>query len=200
MNRMLEALLNRLRATPGEAKTWCTGRFWLPRLGLAAYLGYVGIRHLFDPVYSSLFGPINLGIHEAGHVVFSWAGMFVYMAGGTILQLAAPVIAAALFRRARDYFGITVCGVWLATNLYNVATYVGDARAQALPLVTLGGGDAQHDWTYLLGELGLLSVDGTLAFMLRVLAFLVTWGSMAAALTLIWWMARAKSEGLGMRG
>ena len=199
MNQMLEDLLKRLRATPGEARTWCWGRLWLPRLGLAAYLGYVGIRHLFDPEYSSLFGPINLGIHEAGHVVFSWGGAFLQAAGGTILQLAAPVIAALLFRRARDYFGITVCGVWEATNLYSVATYVGDARAQALPLVTPGGGVAQHDWTYLLGELGLLSMDGTLAFLLRILAFLVMWGSMAAALTLIWWMARAKSEELGVR-
>lgn len=39
--------------------------------------------------------------------------------------------------------GLAMAWVWLGENLLNIARYLGDARAQVLPLV--GGGE--HDWT-----------------------------------------------------
>jgi hypothetical protein len=103
------------------------------------------------------------------------------VAGGTILQLAAPVLSAAMFLRQPDYFAVTVSGAWLATNLYNVAAYMADARAQDLPLVTVGDGECVicHDWAYMLGHLGLLSLDTTLAGAVRIQAFFVMWASLA---------------------
>src|SRR5882762_9151353 len=87
-----------------------------------------------------------------------------------------------MFLRQPDYFAITVCGAWLATSLYNVAAYMADARAQELPLVTVGDGECVicHDWGYMLGQLGMLSLDTTLAGLVRLLAFLVMGGSRAA--------------------
>ena len=46
-------------------------------------------------------------------------------------------------------------------NLLNVARYIGDARAQELPL--LGGEDSIHDWWYLLINWDLLPRDLTIA-------------------------------------
>jgi len=81
-----------------------------------------------------------------------------------------------------------VCGAWLSTNLYNVAAYMADARAQELPLVTVGDGECVicHDWGYTLGQLGMLSLDTTLAGLVRVLAFVVMWSSLAAGGWMLW--------------
>ncbi len=179
-------------ALKDEVADWCEGRSWLWRAPLLLYLAYVGVRHLGDPEYTSLFGGINLGIHEAGHVVLSFAGQWVMVLGGTLFQLAAPLVAAFLFLRQPDYFAVPVCGAWFSTNLYNVATYMADARALELPLVTLGpeGGDVEHDWNYLLDSVGLLHYDTTLAGLVRLLAFLVMWGSIAAGVWMCWRMAR----------
>jgi len=65
--------------------------------------------------------------------------------------MLAPVAAAAVFWRQRDWFGIAFCWAWLATNLFSVATYVADARAQQLHLVSPGAGSQDeiiHDWNF----------------------------------------------------
>jgi hypothetical protein len=161
---------------------WCAGRSWPWRAPILLWLGWIGLRHLADPLYDSLFGALNLGLHEAGHLVFSWLpGQFLAVAGGTLLQLAAPVMAAVMFMRQPDYFAVPVCGAWLGMNLYNVAAYMADARAQVLPLVTVGDGDCVvcHDWAYMLDAVGLLRLDTALAFLVRVLAFVTMWASVA---------------------
>ncbi|MET0554106.1 MAG: hypothetical protein ABW221_13775 [Vicinamibacteria bacterium] len=180
-----------LEALVEEVEGWCTGRSWLARAPVVAWFAWIGVRHLGDPFYESLFGALNLGIHEAGHLLFSWFGLFLGIAGGTFLQLAAPLISAVMFARQPDWFAVPVCGAWLATNLYNVATYMGDARVMELPLVSVGDGDSIiHDWNYLLGATGLLRLDGFLAGGVRVAAFALMWGSLAAAVWMLVRMAR----------
>ena len=70
-----------------------------------------------------------------------------------------------------------VCVIWTMQNLWNVARYMGDARAQLLPLV--GNGDRIHDWSEILGRWGALESDIYLANRLSLLAgavALVAWG------------------------
>jgi len=194
------AFLSELKARVEE---WCAGRSGLVRAPVLLWLAYVGVRHLLDPLYTSLFGPLNLALHEGGHLLFGYLpGEFLPVAGGTLLQLAAPVMSAAMFLRQPDYFAVTVCGAWLASNLYNVAAYIADARAQELPLVTVGDGECVicHDWGYMLGRLGLLSFDTTLAGVVRLLAFLVMWGSLAAGAGMIVQMTRSRAAGGTFRG
>ena len=176
-----------------EVEEWCAGRSWLVRGPVLVWLAWVGVRHLGDPLYTSLFGPLNLALHEGGHLLFGYLpGQFLAVAGGTLLQLAAPVLSAGMFLRQPDYFAISVCGAWLATNLYNVAAYMADARALELPLVTVGDGECVicHDWAYMLGQVGLLSLDTTLAGLVRLLAFVVMWTSIAAGGWMLWQMVR----------
>ncbi|MEX1024802.1 MAG: hypothetical protein WD226_06950 [Planctomycetota bacterium] len=170
---------------------WCEGRSPWARALLWVWLAWLGIRYVADPEAATLFDGLNLGIHEAGHLVFAWAGAFVCAAGGTLLQLAAPLAAAWMFLRQPDFFAVTVAGAWLATNLFGVATYVGDARARSLPLVTVGGGEASHDWHYLLGELGCLEQDALFASLLRAAAFACYFGSLVAGAWLLAKMLRA---------
>lgn len=175
-----------------DALEWCEGRLWWWRAPILAWLTWISIRHLADPIYQSLFGGLNLGIHEGGHLVFGWAPQFVMAFGGTLLQCAAPVASAWMFLRQPDYFAVPVCGVWLSDNLYGVATYMADAREQELPLVTVGGGEAEHDWTYMLDALGLLKLDTVLAACVRLVAFALAWSSLLAAAWLLWKMAQPR--------
>ncbi|MFN2386804.1 MAG: hypothetical protein ABR576_11065 [Thermoanaerobaculia bacterium] len=175
----------RLAAFRDDAAAWCAGRSCVWRAVLLAYLAWVGVRHLRDPFYSSLFGGITLGIHELGHLLLSWAGQFPGVAGGSLAQVAAPAAAAWRLYRQRDYFGVAVAGAWEAFSLWNLATYVGDARAMELPLVGFVS-DPIHDWNWLLSKLGILTWDRGLATLARFSA-LTVW---AAALALGVWLCR----------
>ena len=194
------ALCERAAEWKARVEAWCEGRSWLVRTPVLLWLAYVAVRHVADPLYTSLFGALNLALHEGGHLLFGYLpGEFVGVAGGTVLQIAAPVLSAAMFLRQPDYFAVTVGGAWLATNLYNVAAYVADARALELPLVTVGDGECEicHDWAYMLGQLGLLSFDTTLAGLVRVAAFAVMWSSLAAGAWMLWRMAFSLSRERG---
>lgn len=133
-----------------------------------AGLAGIWLGHVADPSFRGPFGGVNLVVHEAGHALFSWSGNhFATVAGGTLLELAVPLLVGILFVRQRDPFAVAVAGFWLATALLDVAVYAGDARTQLLPLVSVGSGPASHDWNYLLGEAGILEHDRTVARVLR---------------------------------
>jgi hypothetical protein len=179
---------------------WARGRHWMVRAPFVVAFVVLGVQLLVDSSHSTIFGGIDLGIHEAGHVVFQFGGEVVCAFGGSLLQCLAPLLCAVALARLPDWFGVSFCGVWLAVNLYEVARYVADARAMLLPLVTIGGGDARHDWNFLLDEFGALRSDTLFAGMLRVVAFLVMWGSIAAAVWLLSRIARSRAqEGIARR-
>ena len=174
---------------------WASGKRWEWRAVLLVYFGFVGLRHLMDPLYSSLFGGINLGIHEVGHLVFGFLGQWLMTAGGTILQCAVPLLAGWLLLRQGEWFGLPVAGFWEATNLYGVATYMADARALELPLVTIGGegGEVEHDWSYLFYSMGLLPHDTAIAAAVRVAACILLWGSIAMGVWMLVQIHRDRS-------
>lgn len=161
-----------------EAAAWCSGRMWFVRAPLLAYLAYAGFRNVFDPEAGTIFSGITFGIHELGHVLFSAFGEFNMVAGGTFTQLAVPLTTVFLFLRQKEYFGMAVGGAWVSFSLCDMATYLGDARAQALPLYGLSD-DPQHDWHYLLSTMHLLNFDTKIALLIRCFACLILIGSLA---------------------
>jgi hypothetical protein len=173
-------------------KSWCDGKLWIIRAPVSIFCIYIAIKHFNDPMYTSIFGGLNLGIHEMGHFLFFWTTQFWYVAGGTILQLFIPILTIFLFMKQPDYFGVSFAGVWLGTNLYYVAMYLGDARSQILPLVSIGGGESKHDWTYLLTETKLILSDKIIASEIRFVAFLVIWVSIVFGVWLLYQMSKSK--------
>ena len=174
-----------------RVREWCRGRVWWYRAPVLLLFAYIFWHHLQDPMYNSIFDGINLVIHEAGHLAFSYFGEFLGIAGGTIFQLMAPIVAAFAFYRQKDYFAIVVTLFWLGTNFIDVGAYVGDARAQLLPLVSPTSGDPLHDWYYLLANAGNLENDTLIAGLLRKVGLL----SMAGAMALGGWMMKVMAEG-----
>src|SRR5207253_2494487 len=78
-----------------EIQSWCGGRSAAVRAPLLLWMACLGVRHLAASDYNSVVGALNLGVHEGGHLVFSWLGWnFLTVAGGTLLQLSAPLAAA----------------------------------------------------------------------------------------------------------
>jgi hypothetical protein len=143
----------------GDAIEWCRGRNWLVRAPVWLLLAYFGVRQAINPQAWTLFSGINLPIHEGGHLLFRLVGWeFLHVAGGTLLQIFAPLASAAMFFKQRDYFAIAFCMGWLSTNLKNIGVYMADANELQLPLVTAeGGGDVViHDWQFLFSKFGLL--------------------------------------------
>ncbi|HEY8509833.1 MAG TPA: hypothetical protein VIL32_15830 [Steroidobacteraceae bacterium] len=154
-----------------EAREWAQGRHWPARALLLVICAFSLHRHLQDPLYGGIVKGLNLALHEIGHVLFAFAGDFIGIAGGTILQLAAPAVTVWLFYRQRDFYAIAIAFCWLGTSFFDVATYAGDARAGELPLVGLGP-DPEHDWFIMLAELDLLNSDQLIATMFRACATL----------------------------
>jgi hypothetical protein len=181
-----------LRAERDAARGWCAGRTWTWRAPVLLWMAWIGGRQFLDAEYESLFGLLNLGIHELGHPLLGCCGTFLGVAGGTIAQCAVPLGSMAMFRRQPDWFAIAVCGGWFGTNCHGVARYCADARAGQLQLFSPfgGGGHVVHDWEYLLETLGLLHWDGALAAAWRGAAHLSSVAGLAFGGWLLWQMAR----------
>lgn len=129
----------------------------LVRLAFVVVLGVITYRIVAGQEFIPLKG-VNLLFHEAGHVLFLFAGRFVHMLGGTLGQLLIPTTVLIAFLRRSDFFGAFFAVWWIGQNLSEVSLYVGDARTQQIPLI--GG---EHDWAYLLSELSLLQYDTVIA-------------------------------------
>ncbi|MDQ2766114.1 MAG: hypothetical protein M3Y30_03055 [Gemmatimonadota bacterium] len=160
---------------------------------MLAYLAYIALRALNDYEYWTIVSGLTLVVHEAGHVIFSPFGEMLEVAGGSITQIAIPIVVAMLFLRQREYFGISVALAWLSMSLTNLATYIGDARTQFLGLVSMGNGDPIHDWHFILARYAMLGDDRALARFANLLSVL----ALVAAVLLGAWLCNAMRKSAG---
>jgi hypothetical protein len=120
----------------------------------------------------------NLVVHEGGHLLFAWFGPTLCLWGGTILQWMVPLLLAAYFFHERQPAAFAFCLFFFFENWLYTATYMADARAMVLPLVTTGDPDyVEHDWNAIFTNLGVLQYDTTIAAIVRTLG----WGGMLAS-------------------
>jgi hypothetical protein len=159
----------------------------VPKAALAAWLIFYslfllqaargqGILLLMDGVF--------VPIHEGGHLLFRFFGEFVSVAGGTILQLLVPVLLASYFLFHRQTQGVAFCLFFMFEQFLPISTYMADARAQDLPLLTIGDAeDVIHDWNYLFGKIGVLEHDIQIAGFVHFVGWL---GMIAIVVWLLW--------------
>jgi hypothetical protein len=144
------------------------------------------LRHGMDATYlmRSFLHLVHLPFHEAGHVLLMPFGRFVSVLGGSLFQVAIPLLCGGVFLlKNRDPFAASVTLWWAGQSLMDLAPYIADARALRLPLIggRTGAEVEGHDWEYLLGAVGLMSRDvtlGKLSFALGAVAMLaaLAWG------------------------
>jgi hypothetical protein len=172
---------------PGETSPLVLGaRAVLLALLTLWTLGF--LRHGLDAEHlaGSFLHLVPLPFHEAGHVLLLPFGRFVTVLGGSLFQVAIPLLCGGVFLlKNRDPFAASVTLWWAGQSLMDLGPYIADARALRLPL--LGGRTGAevegHDWEYLLGATGLLAHDvtlGRLSFFLGALAMLaaLAWGGL----------------------
>ena len=150
---------------------------WKPvsRPALVAWLiFYAGfLLYAFNAHGAYLFiDSANLVVHEGGHNLFGWFGPTLGLWGGTLLQWLVPFLLAAYFFKERQTAGFVFCLFFFFENWLYTATYMADARDQALPLVTTGDPDfVEHDWFAIFSSLGVLNHDTQIAMVVRVLGW-----------------------------
>lgn len=114
----------------------------------------------------------NLVVHEGGHALFGWFGYMPGLMGGTALQLLVPFLLAAYFFVQRQAPAFAFCLFFFFENFLSVATYMADARAMALPLVTIGDPEFTiHDWHAIFSSFGVLEFDTKIAAVVRFLGW-----------------------------
>jgi hypothetical protein len=130
----------------------------------------------------------NLIVHEGGHNLFGWFGPTLGLWGGTLLQWLVPLLLAAYFFTERQTAGFVFCLFFFFENWLYTATYMADARAQVLPLVTTGDPDfVEHDFHAIFSSLGVLDYDTQIAAVVRLMG----WCGML--LVVAWLASRARN-------
>ncbi len=122
-----------------------------------AYLSYllVFLGTGYDPSSAGFRPPfllwlvdtMNLYIHEAGHFFMKPFGRFLYVLGGSLMQVLVP-LALLIVTWRQSPWQIGFAGFWLGENMVNVSVYIQDAPFRKLRLIGKG---LTHDWWWLLG-------------------------------------------------
>ena len=108
---------------------------------------------------SSLIHLPMVPFHEFGHILFRPFGEFMHLLGGSLFQVALPLILGGVFlAKNRDPFAAAVMLWWAAVAVMDVAPYIYDAQVPQHVLLTGRTGDTgAHDFIDVLGDLGLLA-------------------------------------------
>jgi hypothetical protein len=172
----LARLPKRRPAVATKPTLWFLTLQWVVAATIVVALAWATFAtHGWIPILS----PFDLVVHEFGHVLFVWAPTLLMQMGGSITQVALPLVIAACFWWRRDDFAVIVLLAWAAESLNNVSIYAADAQDMLLPLVGDDGSGAGHDWHNILGTLGWLGSTDAIANAVRtasVLLFIVALG------------------------
>jgi hypothetical protein len=162
--------INEINQSLKKAKTYSTSekvKRWVPSVIIIP----IAVFWVINRGEYGLLDNIDLVIHEAGHLIFSLFGKYIYTMGGTLMQVILPSIIASFFFRNNYRTGVQFGLLWLGQNFINISVYAADARAQKLAL--LGGNKVYHDWHYLLGEIGILEYDQLVGYIFVGFAIII---------------------------
>jgi hypothetical protein len=96
-----------------------------------------------------ILGMVDLGVHELGHLLFSWAPSLLMLLAGNGTQTVLPLLVAGAFAYyKRDWAAAGLCLAWCGTTLQDASVYIADAPDQRLQLLKE---NSIHDWATILG-------------------------------------------------
>jgi len=159
------------------------------RLSLAALAGWLAFYALFllhaatSKTGFLILDNVNLMIHEAGHLFFSFfGGETITILGGTLGELIVPLLLGLYFWWRRHTAAVAFCSFWFFENFLYIGTYMMDVTLGRLQLI----GSGEHDWEILFTKWGLVGRDLAVGAMTRRLG----WLGMLATVGWLIWMAR----------
>lgn len=116
---------------------------------------------------------VNLIFHEGGHVIMRMFGEWIYIAGGSCMQIAIPLLVALHFLKNDEQLGMSLAFMWMGQSIINVGIYAYDGADMFLPLI--GGDDVIHDWNFLLESVNMLSYAHAVGNIIKGLGYLVVY-------------------------
>jgi hypothetical protein len=178
---------------------YVNGKYWYWYAPLWLFmLGFFVLCATFmigDRTPNLLLYPFNLldfGLHELAHMFAAGLpDIFTAAAGSTTEILwASLLVGVAIYYRA--YFAAAFLCSWVTLAFKSAGGYMADARAQQLPLMSLGGSEnVTHDWNFVFSKLGLLEQDKFIGGLYAVIGVLIAFGGLLFGLYLIYRMAAA---------
>lgn len=138
----------------------------LPKLIIAIAASAYFFWCAYDPSQWHFIDNANLLIHEGGHVMFIFFGMFMYVLGGSLMQVLLPALFVIYFFQRKEYYSSALTLFWVGENLLSVSVYAGDAVKMQLQL--LFGDNSIHDWNWLLIYMGQLHHTTGIALTIRI--------------------------------
>jgi len=179
---------NAIEELSGAREDWRPISRWAAGAWVAFYIAFMVYAFCMHGGFLFI-DSANLVVHEGGHLLFGWFGQTIGLWGGTILQWLVPLLLAAYFFHERQPVAFVFCAFFFFENWLYTATYMADARAMILPLVTAGNSDfVEHDWNTIFSSLGVLQYDTTIAAVIRTIG----WCGMLACVG--WLAVRARTN------
>ena len=174
------------------------GQDWQPisSAALAGWLIFYVLFLIYAATHTNGFlfiDSVNLIVHESGHLLFGWFGRTVGLWGGTLMELLVPFALACYFILRRQPAACAFACFFFFENFLYISVYMADARAQSLPLVTVGDPEqGGHDWFNIFSSLGLLQHDTAIARVVNAAGWIGMVGTIAW-LFLRWNSSRARA-------
>lgn len=149
----------------------------------------------WEVIGGSFLHNANLAFHEFGHVFFRPFGRFMMILGGSLFQVALPLLLAGYFAGwKQDNIAAAAALWWCGQNLVDVAPYIRDAEYRVLPLVG-GGGEESHDWGNLLTQLDAVPACYALARTSFGVGLLIMCAALAWGAAVVWrWRREATNR------
>ena len=169
---------------PSLQQGWRVHKDWQPvsKPALIAWLAFYFlflIHALRDADGFLLIDQVNLIVHEAGHLLFGWFGRTMGLWGGTLFELMVPAALGVYFALHRQTAATAFAAFFFFENFLYISVYMADARAQVLPLITVGDPEmGGHDWLQIFSQLGLLRQDRSIAAVVNAAGWLGMLGTM----------------------
>lgn len=140
-----------------------------PKTVIAALATVYFVWCAYNPQNSDFLHLVYLPLHEAGHLLFRIFGVFMGVAGGSLMQIIVPAVFFGYFVYHKKPFSAAIVLFWVGQSFNDVYVYANDAVVMQLPLLSglTGSEGGFHDWNYLLTETGLLNKTAVVAKMIR---------------------------------
>jgi hypothetical protein len=147
-----------------KGKTW----YWyVPLWVFGLYVFWQLLHFSYDkPLPFIIVVPYSFDfmLHEIAHIVVAFLPQVFVAAAGSVSELLLGSLLIFTAFKTRGYFASLFCFLWFMLACESAGTYMADARAQQIPLFSLGaalsGSDqATHDWHFVFGQLHMLRYD-----------------------------------------
>ncbi len=143
-------------------------------VGLQIFFVYLFIQMLgfnqgsIDNVFLAGMYFIQFGVHEVSHLVFAFLPPIFTAASGSVGEIAFTGLILFATLRQKAYFAAIFAALWVMLAMTSAGRYIADAKAQLMPL-TGPGENPQHDWQFVLGQMGWLENSAIIGDCVRYL-------------------------------